>query len=248
MEASANKNGKMTTDRVDALKAFVRQSEGMATKQIAKMRSNPIRPIISEKEAKALGDEILKETHEDKPDLDKVRALVDRGADLDIKEYADTTALMWVTVSGLKDFAEILIRGGADVDVKDRDGETALLHAARHNQEEIAKMLLDYGANVNSTAKNGKTALGIAAHVGHPKIAEMLLESGANPDTMANNKWTPLLSAATNRHAEIVRMLLEHGADPAQEWEYGMTAEKLTDDLGIQKLLRNAIEGRPYDY
>jgi ankyrin repeat protein len=250
MTTDKQNSGKMTQERADALKAFVRQSGGNADKEIAKLGNDrQKRPVLSEKEAKALGEEIIKESHNTKPDIEKVRALIDRGADLNATDSAGVTALMWAIIGDHKqgELAEILVHSGADVNVADRIGQTALLLAARHGQEEIAKMLLDYGADVEPKDREGETALQNAAREGYSKIVELLLESGANVDTRTNNKWTPLLSAATNGHGEIVRMLLEHGADPAQELD-GCTAEKLTSDLSIKRLLRNAIEGRPYDY
>ena len=71
---------------------------------------------------------------------EEVQALLEGGADVDAKDEAGMTALMWAALGGNTDTVKVLLDAGADVSVKDRQGTTARLWAT----PEIVSLLKSY--------------------------------------------------------------------------------------------------------
>ena len=61
MENSANKSGKMTTDRADAIKAFVRQAESNPCNDIGKRIKDLGTPVFDKAMLDSLGRELVAE-------------------------------------------------------------------------------------------------------------------------------------------------------------------------------------------
>lgn len=183
-----------------------------------------------------------------------VRALIDRGADVDA-----------ATVSHLTGFAAR----------RDVTGFTPLLFAARVGAIEPARMLLDAGANPNDTASDGLSALGLATVRGHVDLARLLLEHGADAnsgpgytplhwaaglwetsltirefraDREGNDEWNALPGVISGK-ADLVRALLAHGADPNARVERSPTRvgatrnDRLPEVVGATPFLLAATAG-----
>jgi ankyrin repeat protein/mono/diheme cytochrome c family protein len=125
------------------------------------------------------------------PDTDSVRALLDRGADMEARPMMNSLGFAW---------------GG---------GRTALMWAAFQGNEPLARLLLERGAKVNAFTPGG-SALAQAAWGGHVGMARLLLDAGAQVDQrdlIAN--YTPLHWAASSERSSpaLVELLLARGAD-----------------------------------
>ena len=106
--------------------------------------------------------------------LDIVRALLDRGADVN----ADTP-LVVASFGGHLDIVRALLDKGADVNAKDsRDGGTALMAASAQGHLDVVQALLEKGADVNAKGNDGTTALSVAKDDG---VKAVLTEAGATP-------------------------------------------------------------------
>lgn len=70
-----------------------------------------------------------------------VRTLIDKGANINVKDNDGWTALMQAAYYGYADVAQVLIEKGADVTARDKSGETALNKAEARRKTEIANML-----------------------------------------------------------------------------------------------------------
>jgi ankyrin repeat protein len=79
-------------------------------------------------------------------DLERVKALIAAGANVNAKKNYGETALMYTAMLGHTEITQLLIKKGADVNAKTKDGETALSLAKEQGHDEIVKLLIDAGA------------------------------------------------------------------------------------------------------
>lgn len=100
----------------------------------------------------------------EKGETRKVKDLLNRGADADVKDYDGRTALMLATWNGHTGTARLLIERGADVNAKMElfaaaaHGETVLMIASFGGYAKIVELLIRKGAQVNSVDEKGRTA------------------------------------------------------------------------------------------
>src|SRR2546430_15762922 len=66
---------------------------------------------------------------------DTVRALLEKGADVNAKNKYDDTALIHAAYAGDTDTVVVLLEKGAEVNARDDMGKTALIEAARQRSE-----------------------------------------------------------------------------------------------------------------
>jgi hypothetical protein len=160
-------------------------------------------------------------------DIDKVRALLAAGADVNAKDKDGNTPLLEATLNFHGDIVDMLLSSGANVNAKGEDGDTVLLYAAGHGDIELVESLLRRNAKVNVQNVNGDCALIRAASNGHVEVVKALLLRGANVDEKDSEGWTALMWAVANGHVETVRLLLANGADPAAKNNEGQSALEL---------------------
>ncbi len=149
-------------------------------------------------------------------DVEKVRALVEQGADVDAAQGDGMTALHWAAENGQAGLAELLLSAGARLDPVTRNGAYTPLHlASRSGDAEMIGLLLEAGSDPNTvTASGGATALHFASRAGNPQAVAVLLEGGASPNSPEHSAGqTPLMWAAADNRAAVVQTLLQHGAD-----------------------------------
>lgn len=164
MESNANKDGKMTPDRVDAIKIFLRgvEANGGIPDKAAVSQEKAKKPVLSKDEAKKLGLELITELKKLDANLNTIKELLSEGADINAQNDTGMTALMWASSWGNGEVIEILLRGGTDVNLRKWDGSTALMYASADDHEEAVKTLLNHGASVDCRSANGKDAISYA--------------------------------------------------------------------------------------
>lgn len=144
-----------------------------------------------------------------------VRALVERGAELDTKAQSRSTALHFAVEFEKAGIVKFLIDNGASINIQkdDETGNTAIHLAIQNEDELILVLLLESGANITAQNRRGDTALHLAAaDKTRPEMVKVLLEKGANPTIQNKRNETPLHLAATNNNTEAVFRMLRIGA------------------------------------
>ena len=114
--------------------------------------------------------------------------------------------------------------------------------------EEIKGVLSTSGVDINRMSPAGLTALHQAAMDGNVECAQALLLNGGDVNVTDCEGCTPLHTAAICGHTEFVHFLLAAGADPFLKTDDGQVPIQLADDEKIKKLLRNAMNGKVFDF
>jgi len=148
-------------------------------------------------------------------DLDAVRALLTRGADVNAAQGDGMTALHWAALEGKEDMIAVLLYAGANPESTTRLGAYTALHlASRSGNTGAVAALLEGGANPNAMATTGVTPLHFAAAAGSAETIAALADAGADIDALeAASDQTPLMFAAAAGRTAAVSALLERGAN-----------------------------------
>ena len=166
--------------------------------------------------------------------------LLEKGAEIDIKELDGNTPLHEAARKGSTSAALTLLRNGANHLIENNQGltplelghqcghyslvhqgiqeiETPLHHAACRGNLAEARQLLKEKANPNARDDRGFPPLFYAIMVGHLAMVKLLLEQGADPHTVARFGANAVRSAVGARQIDVLKYLLEQGIDPYQE-------------------------------
>jgi len=172
----------------------------------------------------SLNDELL--TAAAAGDYNKVRNLVDKGADINISDNHKQSPLHYASYSGYLDITKYLLDKGADVKAKDKDGNTPLHNAIRSDNYKLAviECLIKKGADSNARDNNGNTPLHIAARFSTLEVVKYLIGQGADMMAKGSMNHTPLHFAVLNSNLEIVQYFLEKGADVNVADNSGLTS------------------------
>jgi ankyrin repeat protein len=150
--------------------------------------------------------------------------LLEKGADVNVKDRAGKTPLCIAAESGKADAVKMLLAAKSDVNAKDRLDGTPLMWAAALGTPETVALLIDAGATVNVTDKNGLTPLLWAAGIGDPKSVTLLIEKKADLSAADNLTGdTALMRAARNGKVESLQALIAAGAEMEAKNRQGMT-------------------------
>jgi len=120
-----------------------------------------------------LNNELIKSSSDGH--LEVVKSLIDKGADVNVKDSGDWTALIWSSAYEHLDIVKYLIGKGADVNAKDNGGYTALMESSSNGHLEVVKYLIEQGADVNAENKYGWTALMKSSYKGHLEVFKYLI-------------------------------------------------------------------------
>ena len=174
---------------------------------------------------------------------EKVRLLLDHGADLSMPDADGRTAVNHAAMGAHREILALLFEKGASLNDRDNGGGTSLhqaiadthANASLNARIETVRWLLSNGAHPNVTDNGGRTPLMLAAGNAYTEIAMMLFEAGASIDAMDaegrtalahalyfgtdfgyNERFRRPKSEAADKAAPVVRFLLEAGADPVR--------------------------------
>ncbi len=112
--------------------------------------------------------------------LDICESLLRKGADINIQDRHNCTALHYAAINNYLYITDMLLYYGADPNKKTYDGTTPLMAAVWAGNAEVTDMLIQAGADINIADENGYTSLLLAAQNGDTLISRLLIDQGAN--------------------------------------------------------------------
>ena len=145
---------------------------------------------------------------------DIVRALVDAGADVDIRDNRLDNVFLYAGAEGLLDILRIANEAGADPALTNRFGGIAIIPASERGHVEVVRYLLNESdVDVDHVNRLGWTALLEAIILSdggpaHQEIVRMLLDAGADPDLADGDGVTPLAHARSRGYDAIAALLV----------------------------------------
>ncbi len=172
--------------------------------------------------------------------LNMARLLIEKGADINAKEFAGTTLLMFACAKGDINKVKLLLEHQANVNDIDKGGYSALTYACATGNKEIVELLLKNDAQINGTnALNasivrkyseisdlllnhpqininepdsmGQISLHLASLSGDAKLTAQLLEKDpSGANLKSKNGKTPLDLACELQAKDIIPLLLPH--------------------------------------
>ena len=155
----------------------------------------------------------------EKPDLAKLKELVENGADIKAHDNMGFAALRWATHIYDRDVMRFFLEHGADINevihYKDKTVSTVWLNKVGYSQLEDLRLMLSYGARANDCDSDGNTAL-LKYCAGNPvrEGVALLLEYGASAKAVNKEQNSALhLVARTTVDPETVQLLIEAGGD-----------------------------------
>lgn len=188
-------------------------------------------------------------------ELNRVRELLEKGADVNARAQSGHTALILAANAGHLEVVNALLKAGADANVRVftfHAGEFMTLMAAmnRCNKDwlQIMDAIIAGGAELNPTGPFLKSPLDYAITRYDPVLVKALIARGADVNLKDTNDSTALMTAIMSLGAtvEIVKLLLAAGADPEARDKDGETALSMlniyrrepTERAELSRLLR----------
>jgi ankyrin repeat protein len=179
-----------------------------------------------------------------------IKALISLGANLNIKDQDNNTALMIACKKCNYDLIDILIDAGADtidcaeIMIENRTSndpryieafkklitkgafkDTLLIKAIDYNRLDLVDVLLKSNINVNATYPgSGRTVLMIAIERGYTELVCKLISVGADIDAKDRHGTTPLMISINHNRHGIFKKLIDLMADLDSQDTDGRTA------------------------
>jgi len=150
--------------------------------------------------------EVQKEWAKVEESLQTVKLLLDRGAEVNVKDRFGNTLLSDAACCGYKDLVALLLAKDADANAVSKDGTTPLMDAVYSDDcpAEVLTLLLDHGADPEwKRPKTGDSALSRARYRWNFEILESAmckrLDYAVRAISIDNPKVTEVLISAKNR-------------------------------------------------
>ncbi|MHC4463098.1 MAG: ankyrin repeat domain-containing protein [Planctomycetota bacterium] len=145
--------------------------------------------------------------------LAKVKAFIESGTDVNVKDESHQTPLHVAISNKHKDVARLLIEQGADVNAKGKRGGTPLYSAIWNGDADMIELLVSKGADVNYSPANDYPPLHYAVWMENTDIARALLDHGANCEAKDQDGKTAFRLAIDAANRQTVELFVAKGAN-----------------------------------
>lgn len=184
----------------------------------------------------------------DRGKIEVALALIEGGANLEIKGQKGWTALHNAASGGDKGYKEVaegLIKHHASVDALSETLLTPLHEAAGKSLVDLVRLLVDAGADVNARDKFSNTPLRMCASNAQSfatletfkQSVQILIDAGADINSGTTINTTSLHSVVKWGNIDAVKFMLERGADPNIRTTKGELPIDFAKDPQIRELL-----------
>ena len=143
--------------------------------------------------------------------IDAVKALLEKGVDVNEPAYTTKTPLHYASHSRNKDILKLMLIEGAELEAKTEQGFTPLSYAIGLNHPDNCRILLEAGADVDAIDNWKRTGLNVTAGQGLPEVTAILLEFGATANTLDQWNWSALDVAEAYEFTEVAELIIETG-------------------------------------
>ena len=127
--------------------------------------------------------------------------LIDKGADVNLRDYTKKTPLHYAAQTGNIPVIEVLLSKGADINARGNGEHTPLITACRSDPQrvDVAALLLSKGADVNAASDTGWTPLMnvISSQQYSAELIKALLGAGADLNKQNGDGITVLMHSIT---------------------------------------------------
>ncbi|XP_039201373.1 transient receptor potential cation channel subfamily A member 1 [Crotalus tigris] len=117
-------------------------------------------------------------------DVEMIKMCIEYGAQIDLKQSDNCTALHIAAIQGATEIIELLMSAYSGeeclINASDENKETLLHRAALFDHDEMTDYLISKGANIDSVDIEGRTPLILATSRASWKIVNLLISKGAN--------------------------------------------------------------------
>ena len=182
-------------------------------------------------------------------DLEGVRAALADGADKDVQDREEASAILLAARARHLDVVRALIAEGVDIDAQDQTCSNPFLYGCINDDPELVTLMAEAGADLKRLTRMGGNGLTPAAEKGHLDVVRYLLENTRINVNLTNNLgWTALIETIILGDGgpvrqQIVELLLAHGAKPGMPDPWGIPPVELARERGFAEIV--AILERP---
>jgi ankyrin repeat protein len=160
-------------------------------------------------------------------ETERVKELLVKDTDVDIKDGDGMTALHYAVDKGHKEVAELLIAAGADLNTQDNYGKAPLHYAAAQFAEEICEALIAAGADVNLRDNLGFTPLDYSWSFG-------IIEDSGGKTSSELRAEESIHGAVEQGNIEWIKQHLVNGADVNDVNDFGRTALHYINNIRVR--------------
>ena len=155
-------------------------------------------------------------------DIERLKELVSKGAQVDMGDYDKRTALHLGASEGLLDIVKhLILEAKANPNPIDRWGFSPMDDAVRHRHLEVTEFLRAYGGVAMLASRDMSMDLCSAAHKGNLIGLRVLVDQGADVNLGDYDKRCAMHLAACEGHMDVLKFLVESAhatVDPVDRW------------------------------